>query len=242
MMLLFVFALLLASSHGLQFNSAHRVVSSSTRLLAGFGAKKVVNEIPTPDGSSPCACGSGATYSACCEPYHIGKAFPPTPAKTVRSRFSALHYKIVNYMVATTHPSNKEYVAEEQKSKRKVWGKDLKNFSEEYVFEKLIFDNEERDDGAVASGEVLEATVSFTAKLQRVGLGERPSEDMKEISTFKRSSPTAPWLYASAVVKNPLKNMQVTDLPPPPLRSLYDMHLFFLSPHYHIFSITCSLM
>ena len=119
-------------------------------------------------------------------------------------------------MVATTHPSNKEYVAEEQKSKRKVWGKDLKNFSEEYVFEKLIFDNEERDDGAVASGEVLEATVSFTAKLQRVGLGERPSEDMKEISTFKRSSPTAPWLYASAVVKTPFKNMQVTDLPPPP--------------------------
>ena len=118
-------------------------------------------------------------------------------------------------MVATTHPSNKEYVAEEQKSKRKVWEKDLKNFSEEYVFEKLIFDNEERDDGAVASGEVLEATVSFTAKLQRVGLGERPSEDMKEMSTFKRSSPTAPWLYASAVVKNPFKNMQVTDLPPP---------------------------
>ena len=112
-------------------------------------------------------------------------------------------------MVATTHPTNKEYVAEEQKSKRKVWEKDLKNFSEEYVFEKLIFDDEERDDNnAVGTGDVLEATVSFTAKLQRVGLGERPSEDMKEISTFKRSSPTAPWLYASAIVKNPFKNMQ----------------------------------
>ena len=98
-------------------------------------------------------------------------------------------------------------MAEEQKSKRKVWEKDLKLFSEEYVFEKLTFDNEERDDAAVASGEVLEATVSFTAKLQRVGLGDRPAEDMKEISTFKRSSPTAPWLYASAIVKNPFKNI-----------------------------------
>ena len=110
-------------------------------------------------------------------------------------------------MVTTTHPSNKEFVAEEQKSKRKVWEKDLKLFSEEYVFEKLTFDNEERDDAAVASGKVLEATVSFTAKLQRVGLGDRPAEDMKEISTFKRSSPTAPWLYASAIVKNPFKNI-----------------------------------
>ena len=122
-------------------------------------------------------------------------------------------------MISTTHPTNKEYVAEEQKSKRKVWEKDLKSFSEEYIFEKLIFDNEERDDGAVASGDVLEATVSFTAKLQRVGLGERPSEDMKEISTFKRSSPTAPWLYASAIVKNPFKNMQV--IPDPLVMYVY---------------------
>ena len=47
MLLLVVFALLFASSHGLYTTCSPRV-SSSTRLLAGFGAKKVVNEIPPP--------------------------------------------------------------------------------------------------------------------------------------------------------------------------------------------------
>ena len=180
----------------------------TTRLYAGFGAKKKDgNEAKALDLNSPCACGSGATYGDCCEHYHSGKAFPPTPIKVVRSRFSALAYKMTQYMMATTHPSHKEYVDDEQKSKRKVWEKDLKAFAEEYNFLSLVFDDETRDNTVAA--DALSSTVSFTAKLQRVTLGERPNEEIKEVSTFKRDSPTAPWLYADAIVKSSVKNIQM---------------------------------
>ena len=183
----------------------------STRLYAGFGAKKDVPMFIAPDVSSPCACGSGATYGDCCEQYHSGKVFPPTPVKVVRSRFSALAYKMTQYMISTTHPAHKEFVAEEQKGKRKIWEKDLKAFSDEYNFLSITFDDEDRDDKVAP--DATSATVSFTAKLQRVTLGERPNEDIKEVSTFKRSSPTAPWLYADAIVKSSVKNIQMKVIP-----------------------------
>jgi uncharacterized protein YchJ len=41
---------------------------------------------------------------------NIGKETPPNPVKMVRSRFSALVYKIIPYMIATTAPSHKEFV------------------------------------------------------------------------------------------------------------------------------------
>jgi SEC-C motif-containing protein len=160
--------------------------SSSSRLyMAGFGAKKVDAAAATapPNPSAPCACGSGAKYSDCCEPFHSGKSVPPTPVKVVRSRFSALVYKLTPYMIATTHASHKEYVDEEQKSKRKIWEKDLKAFADEYDFRSIAFEDEARD--SVVAADALQATVAFSAKLQRVGLGERPPEEMKELSVFK---------------------------------------------------------
>ena len=181
--------------------------------MAGFGAKATTaaaSSVPS-DPTAPCACGSGATYGDCCGPYHSGKTVPPTPVKVVRSRFSALVYKLMPYMIATTHPAHKEYVVEEQKSKRKMWEKDLKAFADEYDFRSIAFEDEARDSSVAA--DALVATVAFSAKLQRVGLGERPSEEMKELSVFKRDSPTGPWLYSDATIKNPFKNMQTAVKP-----------------------------
>jgi uncharacterized protein YchJ len=178
-----------------------------TRLFAGFGSKKdAVSVSKVPDASAPCACGSGSSYGECCMPYHSGKDIPPNPVKVVRSRFSALVYKVVPYLMATTHKSHKEYVEEEQKSKRKAWERDLRAFSEEYNFLSLEFDNEDAD--SKVSDDATTATVSFVAKLQRVGLGDRPAEEMRETSTFTRDKAgTGPWLYSSAIVKNPFKNI-----------------------------------
>jgi uncharacterized protein YchJ len=183
----------------------------TTRLYAGFGAKKDGSESKALDVKSPCACGSGSSYGDCCEQYHSGKAIPPTPIKVVRSRFSALAYKMIQYVISTTHPSHKEFVDDEQKSKRKVWEKDLKAFADEYNFVSLVFDDETRDNNVAA--DATSSTVSFTAKLQRVSLGERPDETIKEVSTFKRDSPTAPWLYADAIVKSSVKNIQMKVTP-----------------------------
>jgi SEC-C motif-containing protein len=164
-------------------------VKRTTVLMAGFGAPKKDVRQQAVDPLRPCACGSGFNYGECCQPYHLGKAFAPNPVKAVRARFSALVYKILPYMIATTHPSHKEYVAPEQKSKMKSWEKDLQTFADEYKFISIAFDDEDRD--SKPEGDI--ATVSFKAKLQREGY-DRPPETMEENSKFILTD--GKWLYA----------------------------------------------
>jgi SEC-C motif-containing protein len=56
--------------------------------------------------ATPCPCGSGRTYTACCAPYHKGLAEPPTPAALMRSRYSAYALKQVDHLWRTLHPSH----------------------------------------------------------------------------------------------------------------------------------------
>ncbi|WP_435953389.1 YchJ family protein [Dryocola sp. BD626] len=52
-----------------------------------------------------CPCGSGLEYSVCCQPYLSGEALPMTPAKLMRSRYSAYVMQDADYLVATWHAS-----------------------------------------------------------------------------------------------------------------------------------------
>ena len=161
-------------------------------LRAGFGAaKEVAPKTLIPTSETPCICGSGLSYGDCCQPFHSGTAYPSDPVKMVRSRFSALAYRIIPYVMITTHPDHKDFVDEEQKSKRKTWEKELLIFSKEYDFLTLKFDQEEIDRNP--SSDI--ATVSFTAKLRKTE-SSRPAEDIKEVSTFLKVNDK--WLYAGA--------------------------------------------
>lgn len=57
---------------------------------------------------SLCPCKSRETYSACCQPFHLGRAKPETAEQLMRSRFSAFFFRLVDYLVATTHPDTRE--------------------------------------------------------------------------------------------------------------------------------------
>jgi SEC-C motif-containing protein len=83
----------------------------------GFGPKKAAapsggakqqqqqqQKAATPDAASPCPCGSGLAYGACCQPAHTGRAPPDTPEKLLRSRFAGYRLGLVDYLVSTTHP------------------------------------------------------------------------------------------------------------------------------------------
>lgn len=208
-------------SLSLQFRSFSSTISlrnsnaqDSMKLFAGFGGKpagssdaKKVSEERAP---LPCACLSGKVYSECCLPYHNGSKIPATPTATVRSRFSALAYKLEpSYLISTTHPEHKEFVdPEEQKSKAKQWERALKEFASEYEFIDLCFDDENRD-GSVSidnSPDGTRAKVFFNAKMIKAGLGERQSETLVETSEFLLTK--GRWLYRDAVVNNPFKNIQ----------------------------------
>ena len=60
---------------------------------------------PMPKPENLCACGSGATYVDCCEPFHQGAATAPTALVLMRSRYAAFVYEKIDYLVATTLPS-----------------------------------------------------------------------------------------------------------------------------------------
>jgi SEC-C motif-containing protein len=61
---------------------------------------------------APCPCGSDATYVNCCGPFHAairnaapGGPFAPTPEALMRSRYSAYVLGLIDYLLATWHPS-----------------------------------------------------------------------------------------------------------------------------------------
>jgi SEC-C motif-containing protein len=55
-----------------------------------------------------CPCGSGLDLADCCGQWHKGLAssvFAPTPEALMRSRYSAYVLGLIDYLVATWHPS-----------------------------------------------------------------------------------------------------------------------------------------
>ncbi|MCY9824922.1 YchJ family protein [Vibrio chagasii] len=54
---------------------------------------------------SLCPCGSNNTYPKCCESAHLDHSSVETPEQLMRSRYSAHVLGLVDYVVATYHPS-----------------------------------------------------------------------------------------------------------------------------------------
>jgi len=57
-----------------------------------------------------CPCDSGRPYAACCGPWHAGLnvgGHAPTPEALMRSRYSAFVLGLVDYLLATWHPSTR---------------------------------------------------------------------------------------------------------------------------------------
>jgi SEC-C motif-containing protein len=53
-----------------------------------------------------CPCGSGKSYSECCQPLHQGEA-ASTPEALMRSRYAAFVLKLPDYLRATWHESSR---------------------------------------------------------------------------------------------------------------------------------------
>ena len=60
-----------------------------------------------------CPCGSKKAYAECCEPFHLGLAFPQSAERLMRSRYSAYVMKLEQYLINTwaesTRPSKIEF-------------------------------------------------------------------------------------------------------------------------------------
>jgi len=47
-------------------------------------------------------------YGVCCMPFHHRKGKPSTAEQLMRSRYSAYFFRLVDYLVETTHPDTRE--------------------------------------------------------------------------------------------------------------------------------------
>ena len=171
--------------------------------MAGFGKvekKSAVEASLVPSNSKEkCACGSGEAYDGCCKKFH-DTLTSGSPEQIVRGRFSALVYNAVPFLIATTHPDNKDFCGEDtaeqmmtsKRSKRDIWAKDLKKFCEDYEFKELAFGEQAVNDA--------DAELSIT--LNRRKKGELAWDLITEKSRFKKDSKGAwGWIGSSMVIK-----------------------------------------
>lgn len=65
------------------------------------------NTINTPSPITPCPCGSGGTYAACCRVCHLDHAAATTAEMLMRSRYSAFVLNLADYLQQTWHVSKR---------------------------------------------------------------------------------------------------------------------------------------
>mmetsp|Transcript_25282 Transcript_25282/g.43286 ORF Transcript_25282/g.43286 Transcript_25282/m.43286 type:complete len:303 (-) Transcript_25282:6-914(-) len=114
----------------------------------GFGApEKALNYDKRPKADAPCACGSGQPYGLCCAMTHeLGEA--KDPESLMRARFSALAYRLPQFVIDTTHPDGPDW-----KSDRKAWMKEILGYCGDFDWleHKLLSDFTFDDEGSAKS-------------------------------------------------------------------------------------------
>ncbi len=65
-------------------------------------------KIPREREVSPCPCSREKSYAECCMLFHYGRAKPETAEQLMRSRYTAFFFRLIDYLVATTHPDKRE--------------------------------------------------------------------------------------------------------------------------------------
>ena len=64
--------------------------------------------MPREREESLCPCKSKLRYAVCCMPFHSGRGRPETAEQLMRSRYSAYFFRLVDYLVDTTHPDTRD--------------------------------------------------------------------------------------------------------------------------------------
>lgn len=174
-----------------------KVQRFNTALFAGFGKSniKVEPKAVSVSPDTPCSCNSGKLYGECCKKFHDG-AIISSPLELVRSRYSAFIFKSIPYLLASTHPDSKDFVADDteekigsKRSKRTIWLKGLESFAADYEFSNLAINEE-----SIITKDENNANVICT--LERKYKTAMKPEICSE-SIFAKKDSNGSWLYFS---------------------------------------------
>lgn len=78
-----------------------------------------------------CYCDSKKEFSTCCEPVILGQKLRTTPEICMRSRYSAYCIKNIDYIIASTFPSQRKYYP---KKSLENWAKSVSWIKLEIVY------------------------------------------------------------------------------------------------------------
>jgi SEC-C motif-containing protein len=184
----------------------------------GFGVppeslESVLSKFPTrlPDNADdlPCPCGSSQTYGSCCAPFHRYEKQCLATTDVLRSRYSAFKYRLIQYVMDTTHETCRDY-----RENRIAWAKDLHKAG---MFDSYEFVGIEAGPEVPGKNEN-EGFITFQVRLRAKGVGLEQSKGsetiVKEKSRFLRDPTTGVWSYASGEVRADVAGLEDTILNP----------------------------
>jgi SEC-C motif-containing protein len=161
------------------------------QVVAGFSTRLGAPTDPCPCGQPKMNEQTTSTYAGCCMPYHDGTTLAGTPLRVLQTRYSAFYYRLIPYIMRTTHPTCRDY-----QTNNIAWAKDLHATG--------MFDS--YDFVALAPGTTVpgqdddEAFLDFTVCL-RTRDTDAPAETVvAETSRFLKVD--GAWLYASGEVRS----------------------------------------
>jgi uncharacterized protein YchJ len=205
---------------GRKINASSRVKKSTPK---GFGRAESIDDLlrtyPTrlpdqTDNKQPCPCGvEEISYGDCCYPYHMKTKLPESPIRVLQSRYSAFVYRLIGYIIDTTHPTCRDYCDD-----KISWAKDLnkKGMFDSVEFVSLNITNRTNTNCTNAetisrSEDFVDFQVTLRSKLPtRQDLlsptstngGSKSEIRIQERSQFIFNSSTGGWLYATGVVRS----------------------------------------
>ena len=201
--------------------SASRNKISREQPPKGFGRTDALDDLlrtyPTrrpdhTDNNQPCPCGVGAmSYGDCCYPYHAKMKLPETPKRVLQSRYSAFVYRLIGYIIDTTHPSCRDY-----RNNKVSWANDLHRKgmfdSVDFVSLNITKCDESGYITNLKSEDYIDFQVTLRAKVppgqESSALSSSSTDEslpevkIQERSKFILNNTTRGWLYASGVVRS----------------------------------------
>ena len=192
--------------------------SKGKSVPKGFGRKSetlddLLQTFPTrrPEqtgNNQTCPCGvEEISYGNCCYPYHMKQKLPESPKRVLQSRYSAFVYRLIGYIIDSTHPSSRDY-----RNDKIAWAKDLHNngMFDSVKFMKLNITKCEEFGRSDRSEEYIDFQVTLRSKEHAQqnqnfdsssSIEKSASIQIQERSKFIEDNDTGSWLYASGVVR-----------------------------------------
>ena len=196
-------------------------------ILSTFPSRRPTTTTTTTTGVD-CPCGSGQTYDMCCGPLHNQSRKCHSMVDVLRSRYSAFCWRDIGHILATTHPTNRDY-----REDKVAWAKELhkEGMFDSFEFVRLDIGTEEMgiDEN--------EGFVEFQVTLRGRGGGDENERGqgrggggsgrrgrqiaaavsgletvVKERSRFLRDADSGIWSYAGGDVTSEVAGLQDTKL------------------------------